>query len=364
MMPDQVPDGEGEHAALRDSQERLRLIVENARNQAIFIVDPTGVVLDWREGAEAVFGYRPAEIVGCDGDVLFLPEDRAAGAPERERAIAGAEGKAPDVRWHLRGDGRLVFIDGVVTALRDSEGGLVGFLKIGQDVTERHVAERRQRMLLDELQHRVRNTLAMVRSIVRRTAEHSDSVEEMADHLQGRIDAFARAQAAVTRDFERGIGLDALIADELLAHAVSEGERLTIEGPEILLAPKAAEALSLAVHELTTNAVKYGALGVADGVIAVRWERFSGDNGDRLDFVWEERGRDCPFVAVEPARFGFEFLQRTLPYELDAETEIEFLDDGLRFSLHMPLPSRVARAEEAAEESAAAIIPALPHRQG
>lgn len=346
QMADLASEGRGAEAALRESREQLRLIIENARNQAIFILDPEGLVVEWRDSAEAVFGYAPAEIIGRSGDILFVPEDRAAGAPELERALAKANGKAPDVRWHLRSDGARIFIDGVATALHDEAGGLTGFLKIGEDATARHAAEQRQKMLMEELQHRVRNTLAVVRSIVRRTAENSETVEDMSAHLQGRIDAFARVQAVVTRDLDKGVSLDALIADEFLAHATGEGERLTIEGPALELPAKAAEALSLAVHELTTNAVKYGALSIATGVIRIRWARVpeaeAGESGERLHFTWEERGRGRALIAVEHAGFGFEFLQRTLPYELDAETEVEFLDEGLRFTLLMPLPAGAA----------------------
>jgi PAS domain S-box-containing protein len=359
QMADLASEGRGAEAALRESREQLRLIIENARNQAIFILDPDGLVVEWRASAEAVFGYAPAEIIGQSVDILFVPEDRAAGAPELERALAKADGKAPDVRWHLRSDGARVFIDGVVTALRDEAGGLTGFLKIGEDATARHAAGQRQQMLMEELQHRVRNTLAVVRSIVRRTAENSESVEDMSAHLQGRIDAFARVQAVVTRDLDKGVSLDALIADEFLAHATGEGERLTIEGPELELPAKAAEALSLAVHELTTNAVKYGALSIGTGVIRIRWARVAGGNGERLHFTWEERGRGRALIAVEHAGFGFEFLQRTLPYELDAETEVEFLGEGLRFTLLMPLPASAAARPAQPGETGAQPAPPL-----
>src|SRR5690606_28173899 len=112
---------------------------------------------------EAVFGYSRTEMVGQDGDVLFTPEDRAAGEPEQERTQAEAFGKAPNVRWHVCKDGRRVFIEGVCTAIRDPEGRTTGFLKIGRDATERRASEERQRLLLAELQHRVRNILFVIR---------------------------------------------------------------------------------------------------------------------------------------------------------------------------------------------------------
>jgi PAS domain S-box-containing protein len=293
-------------------------------------------VVDWREGAAAVFGYSAEEMVGRDCDVLFTPEDRQNDEPDNERATAAEHGKAPDVRWHVRKDGSRVFIDGVSTAMRDPTGRLIGFLKIGQDVTERHRASELQATLLAELQHRVRNTLAVVRSIARRTAENSNTVEEMLSHFQGRLDAFSRVQAAVTRHAEGLVDLKSLIEDELVAHTAREGEHLTISGPEVELDPRSAERLSLALHELATNAVKHGALrGDAPGRIDVRWE--TEREPPALELSWQESG--VTVERTEREGFGMELLRRSLPYDLQGETEVELRPDGLRFLLRMPLPA-------------------------
>jgi PAS domain S-box-containing protein len=128
-------------AALRESEERHRLIVEGARDYAILTTDPAGRIASWSPGAEAVFGWPAADALGRPFAVTFTPEDRARGEPERELAGARAAGAAPDVRWHLRRDGGRVFIDGVTRALADGAGGVRGFLKIGQDVTRRRQTE-------------------------------------------------------------------------------------------------------------------------------------------------------------------------------------------------------------------------------
>lgn len=322
---------------LRTSEERLRLIVESARDYAIFTTDPEGRIDQWYEGAASVFGWSADEIVGQMDDITFTPEDRAQGQPDKEREIASGQGRSPNVRWHLRKDGSRVFIEGHVTALRNSGGELLGFLKIGQDVTERHAADQRQKMLLAELQHRVRNTLAVVRSIARRTAETSDSVDEMWSHFQGRLDAFSRVQSVVTRSVDGGVELTSLIEDELLAHAAKEGEIVRIEGPEVCLKPRAAEALSLAIHELTTNAVKYGALSAGAGRLLVRWQRTRRGGEEWLELRWEEGGLDEPLKGRQREGFGMELLERSLPYDLGAQTEVQFRPEGLHFSLVMPL---------------------------
>ena len=122
---------------LRATEERFRLIVENARDYAILVTNAEGRITDWPPGAEAVFGWTAPEAVGQSGSMLFTPEDREEHEDVKEFETARKQGVAPDVRWHLRKDGTRVFIDGNTTALRDKNGGLRGFLKIGQDVTGR-----------------------------------------------------------------------------------------------------------------------------------------------------------------------------------------------------------------------------------
>jgi PAS domain S-box-containing protein len=128
---------------LRESQERFRLTVEAARDYAIFLSDPQDRITDWLPGAEAVFGWTAEEAVGQPSAIIFTPEDREAGQDQKEMEMAAAEGFAPNVRWHIRKDGLCVFIEGSTRALRDTDGRLTGFLKIGQDVTQRRAAEER-----------------------------------------------------------------------------------------------------------------------------------------------------------------------------------------------------------------------------
>ena len=126
---------------LRRTEERFRLMVEQAQDYAIFTTDGDDRIVDWLPGAAAVFGWSAEEARGQPCNILFTPEDREAGEPEREMETARTEGKAPNVRWHLRKDGSRVFIDGSVRALKDARGRVTGFIKIGQDVTERRTSE-------------------------------------------------------------------------------------------------------------------------------------------------------------------------------------------------------------------------------
>jgi PAS domain S-box-containing protein len=339
-----VSDRRQKEQALRESEEQLRLIVENARDYAIFTTDPGGRITGWYAGAQAVFGWSPEEAAGASVNMTFTPADREKGEPEKERITARDEGRAPNVRWHVRKDGSRVFIEGFAVPLRSEMGELTGFLKIGQDVTARMQAQDHERMLLFELQHRVRNTLAVVRSIVARTATASATVEEMEAHLGGRLAAFSRVQATVTRNPGAGVDLNGLVQDELLAHATREGPRLRISGNEVLLQPKAAEGLSLAIHELTTNAVKYGALAGDSGRLEVSWRVHGKPGAEELRFTWLER--DLILAAGDGHEgFGTELLLRSLPYELDAETSLEFGRTGVRFEMSVPADRALSAAK-------------------
>jgi two-component system, chemotaxis family, CheB/CheR fusion protein len=208
------------------------------------------------------------------------------------------------------------------------------------DVTAITRAEERQRLLLAELQHRVRNTLGVVRSIARRSAETSTSVEEYASHLDGRLNAFARTQAMVTRDPEGGVDLGYLVVEELLGYNAREGEQLRVSGPPVRFQPKAAETFALAIHELATNAIKYGALSQPTGRVDVSWRVNNGSDPIELVFDWREKGGP----RVEPPGrkgFGSELLERTLVFEFKGKTTLAYDPTGLHCTIAIPLNRRI-----------------------
>jgi two-component system CheB/CheR fusion protein len=208
-------------------------------------------------------------------------------------------------------------------------------------------SEARLRLLLSELQHRVRNTLGLVKSITKRTAQSSGSVEEMERQLSGRLDAFARVQAAVTRNPDEGVDLKSLLSQELLAHGLKEGPGLSIKGSEVRLNTRSAEAVSLAVHELVTNAVKHGGIGGKDGKIVVSW-KLVGDGSPSLQFDWREESGNGGVVEPKRKGFGFELLTRGLPYELGGKTNLKFEPGGLRFSMEVPGSTLFGSEQESA----------------
>lgn len=323
-------------AELERSNERFRLVMENAQGFAIILCDPDDIVTDWFPGAAEIFGWSEDEMLGKPMATIFTPADRAAGIPEREIRRARADGKAPNVRWHVTKGGSRVFIDGQTIALRNADGTLRGFLKIGQDLTERKRNEERQTVLLAELQHRVRNVLAVVASLVRR-GDTALPTHEFRDRLSGRIAAMARTQALLTRSAGAGVELEAIVREELASYSAEPG-RVAVDGPQITLSPKAAEVLTLAIHELATNAVKYGALMQPDGRIAVTWHLDPRDRQDWLTLDWQESGvRNAPSPGPSRRGFGSDLIGRRVPYELGGEGELRVAADELRCRIAFPL---------------------------
>jgi len=187
----------------------------------------------------------------------------------------------------------------------------------------------------------VRNILGVVRSIVARSVRNADSVEDLAAHLDGRLDTLARAQGVFTRNGADSVDLEELIRDEMVA-VVAREEQLTIKGPSVRLRREAAETFALALHELTTNAVKYGALSEPSGKLAVTWRTVNTNQGPKLSLEWRESGVRA--LDVKPARQGFgrELIERGLPFELGATTALEFGRGGVRALIEVPLTNKVA----------------------
>ena len=196
----------------------------------------------------------------------------------------------------------------------------------------------------DSLRHGLRNTAAMMRTIMHRSAESAGDVEGYVAHLDGRFRAVLQVQAAT--DVQGEADLHSLVSDELMFHLVREGEQATIGGPRLRLRPKAALVLALALHELTSNAVEHGSLALPRGHVDVRWQINPPDGAEAgepmLHLDWKEWGG----VAVAaPSRrgFGTEVLSEMLVYEFEARTALDFEVDGLRFSLRLPLVPAVGR---------------------
>lgn len=220
--------------------------------------------------------------------------------------------------------------------VRDEAGAVFAVFLILIETTERVRAGQARNLMVAELQHRVRNILAVIRSIVSRTAETSETVEDLSAHLDGRLAALARTQVLLTRSPGAGVDLEGLVRDELLAQVADE-ERILIAGPEILLPPKAAEVMTLAVHELATNATKYGALSIGQGHIEIRWTVAAREDVDWLTFQWRESGVQVAAAAPRRTGFGAVLIEQRVPYELMGSGTLTFAPGGVQCEIAFPL---------------------------
>nr|WP_246408469.1 CheR family methyltransferase [Microvirga lupini] len=335
--------------ALRESEERFRAIVTQA---TIGIAETRDGNLTYINDRFCTMASRSAEtLMGKPLRDIIHPDDAERNAALLERLHATGEPFIADTRY-VQPDGSVVWALTSVSPIRDGSGRIVGGSVACVDISDRKQAEqalgeseRHTRMLLAELQHRVRNTLAVMRSITRRTAATSETVEDYAMHLEGRIEAFARSQAMATRAPDAGVDLEEFVREELLSLAVRDEEKARIDGPPVRLRAKTADSIGLAIHELATNALKYGALSGDTGHIDVTW-RIEGADGDRkLRLEWRESGVSVASRAPRRRGFGSELIERTLRYELDAETELQFTPGGIRCIIVLPLNDRSAATD-------------------
>ncbi|MGI4765365.1 MAG: HWE histidine kinase domain-containing protein [Janthinobacterium lividum] len=186
--------------------------------------------------------------------------------------------------------------------------------------------------------HQMRNTLAMVRDIVRQSVDRFAGAEDYAAHLESRLDAVFRIQQTIAdRPFD-GVDLHTLVMDELVAYSVNEGEQLSIDGPDIQLLPAAASTLGLALHELATNAVEFGAVSAPAGRISVSWTTSPGEDGrDWLTLRWTETGVEPISPSPHRRGFGTEVIEQALKYQFGGEGRLEFAPGGLRCTIRLPL---------------------------
>ena len=292
----------------------------------IWLIDPAGQMVDHVSPShDAVWGASGAVATWTGG---VHPNDVGPALDLIARARDGVQST---------GDYRLVGPEDEIRWVRSTCFPLAGgrIAAVSRDVTHEHALAEQGLTLRDELRRRIVDTLVAAREIVRRTIDAGESIGELALHLQGRLDALARVQVALL-DAEAGLDLQNLVENELLAWAARIGETTFTGGPPVQIAPSAATTLSLVVHELAANSVKYGVLGGGGGRVEISWRMTERDGEPWLLFGWIERGLTRGPSPPGSDGFGMELFRHVLPYELDAEVEPRLTPDGLHFTMQVP----------------------------
>jgi len=312
-----------EEAALR-----LAAIIESS-DDAIVSKDLDGIITSWNSGAERVFGYMAEEIIGKPIMLLVPPDQQKEEESIMERIRRGQRvDHYQTVRQ--RKHGSLIHISLTVSPVRNVQGIVIGASKIARDITEHKRSEAQIVNLAREAEHRTKNILSTVLATVR--LSKSDTSESLKELIEGRIEALAKVHTLFVESRWAGAELHRLAAQELLAYSGEKEARVRMEGPAVMLEPSTAQTTAIYLHELATNAAKYGSLSAADGRVEISW---SVTVNGRLSLRWIESGG--PTVTPPTHRgFGTRIMENMIA-QLKGEVRFDWRDQGLTCEIDLPL---------------------------
>jgi len=324
----------------------------------VIATDPSGSVLLLNRVAEDLTGWTAAEARGRPIWVVFRVVDeetrKALDDPAlralREREVSRMEAGA----LLLTRDDKELPVEHSGAPIIGQDGSLAGAVLVFRDVTERRRTAQRQTMLVGELNHRVKNALAIVQSLVQASLRQAKdpTTQAMARTLAERLRALHRAHDLLLESQWSGASLKAMVERELEPYRREGGPKVVIKGSDVLLPPQCTSILAMTLHELATNAVKYGALSQNTGQLSVAWKT---QRGNRLLLVWEEKGASSVPKASGRKGFGTQLIDQGIRHNLGGETKTEFRKAGLYVELNVPLkPSNEPRAKTEPAQAPAA----------
>jgi PAS domain S-box-containing protein len=323
--------------ALRTDERQLRTALQAAK-MGDWTWDAASDRMTLSPRAAEIFGLPPeASRTWLELTEQLHPADAARAVAAMQKAAETQTEYNLEYRVTRADDGARVWVAAQGRTVHDREGTFTGMTGVVQDITDRKHAEQRQHLLIRELHHRVKNTLATVQAIVGSTARTASSIDEFYQGFVGRIVSLARTHNLLTEDLWQKAALEELIQTELGPYEDEARNRIVVDGPHVELPSEAAVPIGMAIHELTTNAAKHGALSTFGGQVDVKWHIEPGAERPLLHFTWTEHGG--PRVT-QPSRqgFGSRLLQRVLTTQLQAQVHMDFQEEGLRFSMTMPMP--------------------------
>lgn len=334
-----------------DAIQHLSAIVESSFD-AIVSKDLDGVIKSWNKGAERLFGYAPAEAVGRHISML-IPADHLDEEPHIIERIRRGERVESYETIRQKKSGEQVPVSLTISPVRNAAGRIVGASKIARDITATKENEHRIRMLMREVNHRVKNQYSVILSMIRETNKRSESPDQFEKTVRERIMALSRSHDLLVSADWKG----ATISDLLLAQAkpFDGDDAITMAGPPITLSPNAVQYLGIAFHELCTNSAKYGVLSGNQGIIAVNWGVAEDQDIQTLKLIWREQ--DGPQVrSIANSGFGSVVLKRVAPQALSGIADLKYGSNVIVWTLEAPMAfveaSLLGSADHRAAENA------------
>ncbi|HEV2503269.1 MAG TPA: PAS domain S-box protein [Mesorhizobium sp.] len=333
--PDAEPQAETEARA------RLAAIVDSS-SDAIISKDLNSVITTWNAAAERMFGYTAAEAVG-QSVLMLIPERLHNEENEIIERIRNGERIGSFETLRLRKDGTPIHVSLTISPIKTADGKIIGASKIARDITATRENERRIRLLLREVNHRVKNQYAVILAMVKETSRRSTSPEEFERHVRDRIAALSRSHDLLVLSDWSGASVAELVQEHL--KPFGHEERIKVSGSLLTLNARSVQYLGMALHELGTNSAKYGALACPKGSIEVTWKVVTDATGASvLQLSWEERfaGEPAACHQSNPRGFGSIVLLRATPQALDGSAEIDRGTGQVCWRLTAPVDSVTA----------------------
>jgi PAS domain S-box-containing protein len=310
-------------ADLREREQQLRWLASiiQSSDDAIVSKNLDGIITSWNKGAERVFGYSAEEAIG-QPITIVIPQDRQ----DEERTILTRIRRGERIEHfetvRQRKHGSLIVVSLTVSPVKNAEGKIVGASKIARDITEQKRTGDQVATLAREAEHRSKNLLANVQAMV--NLSQADAVADFKKVIEGRIQALANVHSLFVATRWIGAELSTIAEHELAPYSTRGGKRVRIDGPQVLLEPNTAQAVAVTLHELATNAVKYGALSTANGHIDLKW---SHEANGRLILRWTETGGP-PVSRPTRTGFGGRIVKQVIA-QLKGESRFDWRAEGL-----------------------------------
>jgi len=313
------------------SAERLAAIVESSFD-AIISKDLSGTIVSWNRAAERMFGYAESEAVGKP-IYLIIPDDKRDEEADILRRLKLGERIEPFQSSRRHRDGRMVPISIAISPIKSQTGKRVGASTIARDISETRESDRRLRLLMREINHRVKNQYAVVLAVIRQTATRSQTIEEFEKRVRERIMALSHSHDLLSQVDWAGVSLADLVAHQLKPFEALQP--VQILGPEIVLDANAVLNLGMAFHELIMNAMRFGVTDV--GVISVKWELTKDQGGDVFEIIWSEPAVAYADLLAHEEGFGALVLSKIVPSALSGEANWSLTDRLIVWKLKAPL---------------------------